>query len=208
MVLTAKGDEDNEVRVFELGADDFITKPFRAKRPVGTARGGPRPPPRLTRPPLTATSSTPVRPITRDSTGPGEALPDRSGRPRADQARRSVAGGIHAPSAAHPPKAQPERVPLRLPARAEAGGARARLPPRRGSVIPSSCPRGCSSVWRRTTAGSPTVSLAGNGSNELIQATLAVVAGLRRRGRGAFADFLALPLAHRRPRRPLRPGAA
>jgi type II secretory ATPase GspE/PulE/Tfp pilus assembly ATPase PilB-like protein/CheY-like chemotaxis protein len=31
VVLTAKGDEDNEVRVFELGASDFITKPFRAK---------------------------------------------------------------------------------------------------------------------------------------------------------------------------------
>jgi type II secretory ATPase GspE/PulE/Tfp pilus assembly ATPase PilB-like protein/CheY-like chemotaxis protein len=31
MVLTAKGDEDNEVRVFELGADDFITTPFRAR---------------------------------------------------------------------------------------------------------------------------------------------------------------------------------
>jgi CheY-like chemotaxis protein len=31
MVLTAKGDEDNEVRVFELGADDFISKPFRAR---------------------------------------------------------------------------------------------------------------------------------------------------------------------------------
>ena len=31
MVLTAKGDEDNEVRVFGLGADDFITKPFRAR---------------------------------------------------------------------------------------------------------------------------------------------------------------------------------
>jgi CheY-like chemotaxis protein len=31
VVLTAKGDEDNEVRVFQLGADDFITKPFRAK---------------------------------------------------------------------------------------------------------------------------------------------------------------------------------
>src|SRR6266516_2210342 len=30
IVLTAKGDEDNEVRVFELGADDFLTKPFRA----------------------------------------------------------------------------------------------------------------------------------------------------------------------------------
>ncbi|MDO8665061.1 MAG: type II/IV secretion system protein, partial [Gemmatimonadales bacterium] len=31
VVLTAKGDEDNEVRVFELGADDFLTKPFRAR---------------------------------------------------------------------------------------------------------------------------------------------------------------------------------
>ena len=31
LVLTAKSDEDNEVRVFELGADDFLTKPFRAR---------------------------------------------------------------------------------------------------------------------------------------------------------------------------------
>jgi CheY-like chemotaxis protein len=31
IVLTAKGDEDNEVRVFELGADDFLTKPFRPR---------------------------------------------------------------------------------------------------------------------------------------------------------------------------------
>ena len=31
IVLTAKGDEDNEVRVFELGADDFLMKPFRAR---------------------------------------------------------------------------------------------------------------------------------------------------------------------------------
>jgi type II secretory ATPase GspE/PulE/Tfp pilus assembly ATPase PilB-like protein/ActR/RegA family two-component response regulator len=31
VVLTAKGDEDNEVRVFELGADDFLQKPFRAR---------------------------------------------------------------------------------------------------------------------------------------------------------------------------------
>ena len=31
IVLTAKGDEDNEVRVFELGASDFLTKPFRAR---------------------------------------------------------------------------------------------------------------------------------------------------------------------------------
>src|SRR5205823_4767911 len=31
VVLTAKGDEDNEVRVFGLGADDFLTRPFRAR---------------------------------------------------------------------------------------------------------------------------------------------------------------------------------
>jgi CheY-like chemotaxis protein len=31
IVLTAKGDEDNEVRVFETGANDFLTKPFRPR---------------------------------------------------------------------------------------------------------------------------------------------------------------------------------
>jgi type II secretory ATPase GspE/PulE/Tfp pilus assembly ATPase PilB-like protein/ActR/RegA family two-component response regulator len=31
VVLTAKGDEDNEVRVLNAGADDFLTKPFRAR---------------------------------------------------------------------------------------------------------------------------------------------------------------------------------
>jgi type II secretory ATPase GspE/PulE/Tfp pilus assembly ATPase PilB-like protein len=31
LVLTAKGDEDNEVRVFDGGANDFLTKPFRPR---------------------------------------------------------------------------------------------------------------------------------------------------------------------------------
>jgi type II secretory ATPase GspE/PulE/Tfp pilus assembly ATPase PilB-like protein len=31
IVLTAKGDEDSEVRVFEFGANDFLTKPFRPR---------------------------------------------------------------------------------------------------------------------------------------------------------------------------------
>jgi type II secretory ATPase GspE/PulE/Tfp pilus assembly ATPase PilB-like protein/CheY-like chemotaxis protein len=31
IVLPAKGDEDNEVRVFETGANDFLTKPFRPR---------------------------------------------------------------------------------------------------------------------------------------------------------------------------------
>jgi len=31
IVLTARGDEENEIRVFEFGADDFLSKPFRAR---------------------------------------------------------------------------------------------------------------------------------------------------------------------------------
>ncbi|MBI2409188.1 MAG: Flp pilus assembly complex ATPase component TadA [Gemmatimonadetes bacterium] len=31
IVLTAKGDEDSEVRVFEFGANDYLTKPFRPR---------------------------------------------------------------------------------------------------------------------------------------------------------------------------------
>ena len=31
IVLTAKGDEESEVRVFEFGASDYLTKPFRPR---------------------------------------------------------------------------------------------------------------------------------------------------------------------------------
>jgi len=31
VVLSARGDEDNEVRVLQLGATDFLTKPFRPR---------------------------------------------------------------------------------------------------------------------------------------------------------------------------------
>ena len=31
LVLTARGDEESEVKVFEAGADDYLTKPFRAR---------------------------------------------------------------------------------------------------------------------------------------------------------------------------------
>ena len=44
IVLTAKGDEDSEVRVFEYGASDYLTKPFRAARPLGAHPLAPRPP--------------------------------------------------------------------------------------------------------------------------------------------------------------------
>lgn len=38
VVLTAKSDEDNEVRVFELGANDFLTKPFRPRALIARLR--------------------------------------------------------------------------------------------------------------------------------------------------------------------------
>lgn len=38
LVLTAKGDEDSEVRVFECGANDFLTKPFRPRALIARLR--------------------------------------------------------------------------------------------------------------------------------------------------------------------------
>jgi CheY-like chemotaxis protein len=38
LVLTAREDEEAEVRVFELGADDFLSKPFRARALIARLR--------------------------------------------------------------------------------------------------------------------------------------------------------------------------
>ena len=40
IVLTAKGDEDNEVQVFELGADDFPHQTLPSQGAFETAGGG------------------------------------------------------------------------------------------------------------------------------------------------------------------------
>jgi histidinol-phosphate aminotransferase len=128
----------------------------------------------LTRQPLSATSSAPVRPITRDSTGPGAALPDAA-----------------------------EGLALVKPAvRAQAGYTLRALPTRR-KLNQNECPhdfppelkravleRAASAAWQRYPEFVPTRLVerlaahygwvpdgvvVGNGSNELIQATLSVV---------------------------------
>jgi len=128
----------------------------------------------LTRPPLTATSSTPVRQITRDSTGPGEALPDPV------DGLALVKPGV----------------------RSQTGYTLRALPTRR-KLNQNECPydfppelkqavleRAAAAPWQRYPEFVPTRLVerlaahygwipdgvvAGNGSNELIQATLAVV---------------------------------
>jgi histidinol-phosphate aminotransferase len=128
----------------------------------------------LTRPPLTTTSSTPVRPPTRDSTGPGEALP------AAAEGLALVKPGV----------------------RAQAGYTLRALPTRR-KLNQNECPhdfppelkqsvleRAASAPWHRYPefvparlverlaayyGWSPDGVVVGNGSNELIQATLSVV---------------------------------
>jgi histidinol-phosphate aminotransferase len=128
----------------------------------------------LSREPLPATSSTPVQPTTRDSTGPGEALPD------AAQGLAQVKPGV----------------------RAQAGYTLRALPARR-KLNQNECPhdfppelkrsvveRAAAAPWQRYPefvparlverlavhyGWRPDGVVVGNGSNELIQATLSVV---------------------------------
>ena len=128
----------------------------------------------MTRPPLTGPSSTPVRPIARDSTGPGEALPDPA-----------------------------EGLALVKPGVRSQAGYTLRAPPGRRKLNQNECPydfpielkqsvleRAAAARWQRYPEFVPTRLVerlaahygwmpdgvvVGNGSNELIQATLSVV---------------------------------
>jgi histidinol-phosphate aminotransferase len=128
----------------------------------------------LTRPPLTATSSTPVRPITRDSTGPGEALPDPvDGLALVKPGVRSQAG--------YTLRALPTRRKLNQnecpydfpPELKQAVLERAAAAP--WQRYPEFVPTGLVERLAAHYGWIPDGVVAGNGSNELIQATLAVV---------------------------------
>ena len=40
IMLTAKGEEDDRVKGLELGADDYVTKPFSPRELVSRVKGG------------------------------------------------------------------------------------------------------------------------------------------------------------------------
>jgi histidinol-phosphate aminotransferase len=128
----------------------------------------------LTREPLTASSSTPVRPTTRDSTGPGETLPDAAdGLALVKAGVRAQAGYTLRPVPARR-KLNQNECPHDLP------------PELKRSVLE----RAAAAPWQRYPEFVPARLVerlaahygwwpdgvvVGNGSNELIQATLAVV---------------------------------
>ena len=181
IVLTAKGDEDNEVRVFELGADDFLTKPFRAKALSKTARGGAGEEEGLRRCEDDGEMETDTPQLAMPETSAHSSIDPivhvrRSERPRPDQAVRPRRSPAYTLSRPRPPqrKLNQNESPFDLPAAAQAGdpGARAGC-----AVEPLSRVRaadGWSSRSRRQHDWDPEGVLVGNGSNEVIQASLSV----------------------------------
>jgi histidinol-phosphate aminotransferase len=130
----------------------------------------------LTRQPPAATSSTPLRPITRDSTGPGEALPD------AAEGLALVKPGVRAQSgytlralSSHR-KLNQNECPQDLPAelkRAVLERAAAAAWQRYPEFVPARLVERLAAHYGWISDGV----VVGNGSNELIQATLSVVLG-------------------------------
>jgi histidinol-phosphate aminotransferase len=128
----------------------------------------------LSRPPLTATSSTPVRPITRESTGPGEALPDEAeGLALVKPGVRAQAGyTLRSPATRR--KLNQNECPHDLPPELKravlervAEAAWQRYP----EFVPARLVERLAAHYGWVPGGV----VVGNGSNELIQATLSVV---------------------------------
>jgi histidinol-phosphate aminotransferase len=128
----------------------------------------------LTRQPLTTTSSTPVRPIALESTGPGEALPDAAeGLALVKPGVRAQAGYTLRALATHRKLNQnecPHDLPPQLK-RAVLERAAAAAWQRYPEFVPARLVERLAAHYGWTPDGI----VVGNGSNELIQATLSVV---------------------------------
>ena len=147
-------------------------------RPLGPARGGARPPPRLSRPRPLRRSPAPARRPTPAPASAGGAVRRRRGLALIKPAVRAQAAyTLRAPAARR--KLNQNESPYDLPAELkrevlDRGGPRAVAALSRVRAAGAAgAAGGC------TTAGRPTACWSGNGSNELIQATL--VGGARSR---------------------------
>jgi histidinol-phosphate aminotransferase len=135
----------------------------------------------LSRPPTPATPSTPVRPIARDSTGPGDALPDGA------EGLALIKAGVRA-QPGYTLKAPAAKAPA-APRKLNQNECPHDLPPDLKQAV---LERAGSAAWQRYPEFVPArlverlarhygwVSdgvIVGNGSNELIQATLSVALG-------------------------------
>ena len=128
----------------------------------------------MSRPPTPATSSTPVRPIARESTGPGGALPDGAeGLALVKSGVRAQAGyTLRSPAARR--KLNQNECPYDLPAdlkRAVLERAATAAWQRYPEFVPAGLPERLAAHYGWVPEGV----VVGNGSNELIQATLSVV---------------------------------
>ena len=128
----------------------------------------------MSRPPTPATSSTPVRPIARESTGPGGALPDGAeGLALVKSGVRAQAGyTLRSPAARR--KLNQNECPYDLPADLKRAVLE-RAATAAWQRYPEFVPAGLLERLAAHYGWVPEGVVVGNGSNELIQATLSVV---------------------------------